>query len=69
MKDENLVNSLRALEQETGIPYCKLDDQDRKFFAQDVLHGDWDKVLTLLKDVKLPVSVNAQLYEQVMPPC
>eukprot|EP01116_Phalansterium_solitarium_P022595 TRINITY_DN7524_c0_g2_i1.p1 TRINITY_DN7524_c0_g2~~TRINITY_DN7524_c0_g2_i1.p1 ORF type:complete len:519 (-),score=220.30 TRINITY_DN7524_c0_g2_i1:153-1709(-) len=64
LKENNLYNTLRALQDETELSLNTVENRD--LFLQEVQHGNWDAVLTTLSTLKLPVELVGELYEQVV---
>lgn len=64
LKENNLHNTLRALQDETELSLNTVENRDT--FIQEVLHGNWDAVLTTVSTLKLPIDLVMELYEQVV---
>lgn len=64
LKENNLLNSLNALQAETKVTLNTVDDKDR--FTADILHGRWGNVLSTLSTCSLPDEKQEDLFEQVI---
>jgi WD40 repeat-containing protein SMU1 len=64
LKENNLTNTLKCLEQESGIklnPVESIED-----FKNNILRGKWDLVLQALNGIDIPVLKLLDLYEQII---
>jgi WD40 repeat-containing protein SMU1 len=64
MKENGLLESLRALQTETDISLNTVDNLES--FLSDIHNGKWDSVLAQVSSLKLPSEKLILLYEQVI---
>ncbi|KAL7676403.1 hypothetical protein ACOME3_002657 [Neoechinorhynchus agilis] len=62
-KENNLPESFRTLEKETGVYLNTVDSIET--FVSDIENGRWDAVLSELKNLRLPNAKLVDLYEQI----
>jgi len=63
-KENNLVSSLRALQQETTVTLNTVEDIPK--LTNDVLNGRWGNVLQSLSTCSLPDEKQEDLFEQII---
>lgn len=63
LKENNLPQSLAALQKESGVVLNTVDSMDS--FVLDVTSGRWDAVLDIVSALHVPQRVLIDLYEQV----
>ncbi|KAF2075686.1 hypothetical protein CYY_002999 [Polysphondylium violaceum] len=64
LKENSLGNTLSTLQEETGLYMNIIDNQES--FLNDIRNGNWDKVLTVLQNLKLSLPTMITLYEQII---
>jgi WD40 repeat-containing protein SMU1 len=64
LREQGLLTSLKALQDESGVGLTAVDDVD--VLAAEVLAGRWDLVLHAVAALQLPPAVVSALYEQVV---
>lgn len=64
LKENNLLTTLRALQDESQVTLNTVDNVDR--FGLDILHGRWDSVLEVTSTLRLPTPSLVDLYEQIV---
>lgn len=64
LKENSLLNTLRALQEETQVTLNTVDNVER--FATDIVNGRWDQVLEITSTLRLPTPKLIDLYEQIV---
>jgi WD40 repeat-containing protein SMU1 len=64
MKENNMMNTLKCLEQESGIKLNTVDSIED--FKNNILRGKWDLVLQHINGIDIPVNKLLDLYEQIV---
>eukprot|EP01083_Nonionella_stella_P140867 432912_1 len=64
LKENNLVKSLNALQEESGVALNTVDDVNK--MHSDIVHGRWDIVLETVQSLRVPAKKLVLLYEQVV---
>jgi WD40 repeat-containing protein SMU1 len=64
LKENGLLKSLQALQEESQVTSNTVDDVDR--FAQDIIDGRWDQVLGVTSTLRLPTTKLIDLFEQIV---
>ena len=62
-KDNNLINSLNTLADETGVYYSEMSNS--KDLIENVKKGSWHLVLKALQTARLDKRMIQRIYEQV----
>ncbi|KAJ2080852.1 Serine/threonine-protein kinase smu1 [Coemansia sp. RSA 988] len=64
LKENNLHNTLKTLQNETGVSLNTVDDISA--FKENILKGRWDSVLTSVEQAHVPQAKRIELYEQII---
>ncbi|KAF9114735.1 Serine/threonine-protein kinase smu1 [Mortierella sp. AM989] len=64
LKENNLLNSLAALQEETTVALNTVESVEE--FSSEILQGNWDNVLRIVSNLKIPEKKLMDLYEQIV---
>ncbi|KAG0205833.1 Serine/threonine-protein kinase smu1 [Mortierella sp. GBA30] len=64
LKENNLLNSLAALQEETTVALNTVESVEA--FSSEILQGNWDNVLRIVSQLKIPEKKLMDLYEQIV---
>jgi WD40 repeat-containing protein SMU1 len=64
LKEHSLLNTLRALQEESQVTLNTVDNVER--FAMDIVNGRWDQVLEITSTLRLPNAKLIDLFEQIV---
>ncbi|KAF9161443.1 Serine/threonine-protein kinase smu1 [Mortierella sp. AD011] len=64
LKENNLLNSLAALQEETTVALNTVESVEG--FSSEILQGNWDNVLRIVSQLKIPEKKLMDLYEQIV---